>query len=238
MVVAERNDDLAAADDHRNQRIFAHMQILQGNADVGICSAGSKFNGLCTAMHQPIQLFHLGALHILTGTYIAENVGAGDSLGADDAVQPHGADNVRIGDTVVLHNDLGNALPHGEQAGHQVFLVTVSQGDKGVHLLQTFLLQQALICAVAVDYVHVRQNFAQFFRLFVVDFNQGNVGADRHDHLGKVVADTAAAQDHHVFHLMGVSAKETEIIRNCHHIGCHVHPVTGLNHEIAVGDGD
>ena len=95
-----------------------------------------------------------------------------------------------------------------------------------------------MIRAIPVNHVHVRQNFTQLFRLFVIDFNQGDVGTDRHNHLGQVVADAAAAQDHHVFHLMGVSAEEAEIVCNRHHIGGHVHPIPGLNHEIAVGDGD
>ena len=236
MVAAKGHDDPAFPHDHRHQRAGPHLQILQLHANIGIIAPGDKFQRLGLTVHQPVQPFDPGAGHIDASAHIAQHLGAGNILGADDGIQPHRADDVRIGHPVVFHNHLGHALAHREQAGHQVFLIPVAQGDKGVHLVQPFLLQQLLIGAVAVNHIDLRQAFAKHFRLFAVDFNHGNPRAGGHDHFGQVVADAPSAQHHHVFHPHVVFAKKAEIVGDGYHVGGHMHPVAGLNDKIAVGN--
>lgn len=119
---------------------------------------------------------------------------------------------------------LGTPSLTAKRPGHQVFLVPVAQGHEGVHLLKALLLQQLLIGAVAIDHIDIGQGFAEVIGLFFIDFNHRHVNAHGNDHLGQIVADAAAAQQHHVFHTQGVFAQVAEVGGNGYHIGGHHAP--------------
>ena len=53
------------------------------------------------------------------------------------------------------------------------------------------------------------------------------------DHLGQIIANAPAAQDHHILDAQRVFAQEAEILRDRHHIRRYMHTVARFDHKIA-----
>ena len=230
------DDDAALVDQHGDQDALLQGQVLQGHPLVAGGVVGHELHGLGMAVGDLVQGVHHAALGVLHTPHHLEDLGGGEDLGGDDAVQAGGVGDARVVLPVGLGHHLGNALLHGEQGDDQVVLIPVGEGHKGVGRRHVLLLQQALVGAVAAEDGGVGEQLAEQAAAGLVPLHDLHLHALPLQDGGQVVGDAPAPHQEHVAALGGVAAQQAEEGGQAAGLADHIEPVPRLGHEGAVGD--
>ena len=195
-IITGRDQGPAAAQDAGNEDAGLQTHFLEGHACHLKIGLHAEFQGLCLAVHELVEGFHVAAQGVFQRARITgEHVG-GDVLGGNQALQTQ-----LFGDefqfiAVDLGDDLRHALAGGIEGDEDVFLIHAGEGCEGVHGFQAFLQQDFLLRAVAADDHRTGQLFADLLALLAVLVDDLDAGAAGQQHLGKVKAHAAGAEDH------------------------------------------
>ena len=162
----------------------------------------------------------------------------GQMLGGDHAAHRDLVDDaIKVG-LVDLGDQLGVAHPVGVQGQHDVLLVKIGQGDKGVGGFKALLQQQLFVGGVAVDDVGLGQQLAELVAALPAVFDDGDMDAGLDEPPGQIIGHGAASHDHHMLDGFGLDTDAPEGVRHLFR-GYHQRdPVPGVEHRVSVWDND
>ena len=105
---------------------------------------------------------------------------------------------------------LGDGLTYAPGVGIQgqdhIGLVQAGEGDNGITVLNTMLVQKGLTAAITLDHFCVRQIFCQRQATLGIALQKHNGNMVIFQSLGQIVGHTAAAAEHHPAHRAGGNA--------------------------------
>ena len=235
---AFRNDDLAAADDDRDENAPAQPQVPEGDAQIAGGVVGLELHGLCLTVRNAVQRGHHGPFGILHAPDQPENLVGGGQLGRDHRLHPGRAGDGGVILPVGLGNHLGDAALVGVEGDDQVVLVPVGEGHEGVAGRHVLFHQQLRVRAVAVDDQTAGHLLRQLPAPVLALLHHLAAHAEPLQDAQQVVGDPAAAKDEDGAQLVLVPAQQLEKLIDAGGGAGQVDLVPLLQHKGSVRDID
>lgn len=153
-----------------------------------------------------IQGFHIASDGILHCSDITEDRISRNIFRVNNAADIQIVNNICIRQAVYLGDELGLRYCFGKQGEENIFLIQISQRNKGLYCFQTFLDQKGTVCSISVDDRCGGKLLAEKFTALRILFNNFKSNPGIGEGFGKIVGNRSSSDDQSVSDLMRLQA--------------------------------